>query len=87
MPVINLREKDKAEDNIQKAITHYRHSDKRSIRGSAEKYEIPYSKLLGRLQGRVSRPAGHLKMLVLTDYEENAIVRWCERLDECGHPA
>jgi len=51
------------------------------------KYDIPYSTLQGRLQGRVSRPAGHLKMLVLTEYEENAIVRWCERLDEWGHPA
>ena len=26
-------------------------------------------------------------MQVLTEYEENSIVRWCERLDEWGHPA
>jgi len=26
-------------------------------------------------------------MQVLTEYEENSIVRWCEGLDEWGHPA
>ena len=33
------------------------------------------------------RDGGNRRMQVLTEYEENSIVRWCERLDEWGHPA
>ena len=87
MPVIKERKKSEAEANIQKAINHYRHSDEPSIRASAEKHGLAYSTLRGRLQGRVSREIGHLKLQVLTEYEEKSIVRWCERLDEWGHPA
>jgi len=35
----------------------------------------------------VFREVGHHKLPVLTEYEECSIVRWCERLDEWGHPA
>ncbi|KAG0135052.1 hypothetical protein HOY82DRAFT_473832, partial [Tuber indicum] len=76
-----------AKASLQKAIDHYRHSDKPSIRASAEKYGVDYSTSRGRLTGRVSREVGHHKMQVLSEYEENSIVRWCERLDERGHPA
>lgn len=81
------RKKSEAEVNIQKVINHYRHSDEPSIRASAEKHGVAYSTLRGRLQGRVSHEVGHLKLQVLTEYEEKSIVTWCERLDEWGHPA
>ena len=87
MPVIKERKKSEAEANIQKAINHYWHSDEPSIRASAEKHGVAYSTLRGRLQGRVSREVGHLKLQVLTEYEEKSIVRWSERLDGWGHPA
>jgi len=79
--------KNEAEATLQKAINHYRHSDKPSICASAEKHGVAYSTLRGRLQGKVSREVGHLKLQVLTQYEEKSIVRWCECLDEWGHPA
>jgi len=87
MPVIKPRKQNEAEERIEKAINHYQQSDEPSIRPSAEKYGVPYSTLQGRLQGRVPQEIGHQKMLVLTEYEEKSIVRWCERLDEWGHPA
>ncbi|PWW72532.1 hypothetical protein C7212DRAFT_64547, partial [Tuber magnatum] len=58
-----------------------------SIKGTAEKYGIAYSTLRGRLKGAESRVGGHQRLQVLTPYEENSVVRWCERLDEWGHPA
>jgi len=86
MPVIKPRKRNEAEERIEKAINHYQDSDELSIRALAEKHGVPYLTLRGRLQGRVTREIGHQKMLVLTEYEEKSIVRWCERLDEWGHP-
>jgi len=87
MPRIKQIQKDKKEVTIQGAIKHYRQSDKPSIRNSAEKYGLAYSTLRGSLIGGESRGGGHRRMQVLTEYEENSIVRWCERLDEWGHHA
>lgn len=87
MPLIKERKKDEGEARIQEAIKHYRESDESSIRASGEKFGIAYSTLRGRLKGRQTRVTGHLRMQVLTEYEESSLVRWCERLDEWGHPA
>ena len=86
MPVIKERKRSEAEATLQKAINHYRHSDEPSIQASAEKQGVAYSTLRERLQGRVSREVGHLRQQLLTEYEEKSIVRWCEQLDEWGHP-
>jgi len=79
--------KNEVKGKIQKAIQHYQHRDPPSLRQSGEKFGVAYSTLLGRLQGRQMRPAGHLKMQVLSEYEEKSIVCWCVGLDEWGHPA
>ncbi|PWW71744.1 hypothetical protein C7212DRAFT_231862 [Tuber magnatum] len=87
MPVIKERKKSEVPASLQKVINYYCYSDEPSIRASAEKYGVAYSTLRGRLKGRVFREVGHHKMQVLTEYEENSIVRWCEWLDEWRHPA
>ena len=87
MPRIKERKKDEAEERLQEAIKHYHESFEPCIRSSAEKFAVAYSTLRGRLKGRQSRVAGHLRMQVLTEYEEGSLIRWCERLDEWGHPA
>ncbi|KAG0138236.1 hypothetical protein HOY82DRAFT_476497 [Tuber indicum] len=79
--------KDEVERRIQDALQHYQHSDKPSLRASAEKFGIGYSSLRGRLVGRQSRAKRHCKRHVLTEYQENSIVQWCRRLEEWGHPA
>jgi len=86
MPAIKQRKKDEMELRLQEAIRHYQHSDEPSMRSSAEKFGIAYSTLRGRIKGRQTRVLGHLKMQVLTEFEEKSIARWCERLDKWGHP-
>jgi len=85
-PVIKERKKDEAELRLQEAIRHYQHSNEPSMRSSAEKFGLTYSTLRERLKGRQTRVSGHLKMQVLTEFEEKSIAPWCERLDEWGHP-
>jgi len=87
MPKIKEGSKEKVEARIQQAIKHYQKSDKPSLRLSAEKYGIAYSTLRGRLKGRQARETGHQHRQVLSEYEERSVVRWCEKLDEWGHPA
>ncbi|PWW75193.1 hypothetical protein C7212DRAFT_364646 [Tuber magnatum] len=76
MPVIKRQKKNQAEESIQRAINYYWHGDEPSIRAAAEKHEVVYSTLWGRLQGRVSWEVEHLKLHALTEYEENFIIRW-----------
>jgi len=87
MPPIKLLPKDEKEALLQAAGKFYRESSEATIKGKTEKYGIAYSTLRGRLKGAVSRVCGHQRMQVLTPYEESSLVRWCEHLDEWGHPA
>lgn len=87
MPPMKMLPKDEKEALLQAAVKFYRESSEATIKGTAEKYGIAYSTLRGRLKGAVSRVSGHQRMQVLTPYEESSVVRWCERLDEWGHPA
>jgi len=86
MPRLNERQPDSKEENIRKALIAYRDCDRLSIRATAEQYGIPYSTLRGRIAGVQDRVGGHRGMQVLTEFEENSMVRWCEKLDEWGHP-
>jgi len=45
------RKRDKMEANLQAAIKHYKHSEKPSIRATAEKFVIPFSTLQNRISG------------------------------------
>jgi len=87
MPLIKQRKKDEGELRLQEALKHYQHSQEPSLRASAEKYGVAYSTLRGRLRGRKTWGAGHRKMQMLSEYKERSVARWCERLDEWGHPA
>ena len=87
MPRNKEGSKGEVEARIQQAIQHYQNSKKASLRSSAEEYGIAYSTLQGRLKGRQARETGHRHRQVLSEYEENSIVNWCEKLDEWGHPA
>jgi len=87
MPRMKEGRKEEVERWIYQAIHHYQSGDKPSLRLSAEKFGIPYSTRRGRLKGRQESSKGHQRRQVLLEYEEKSIVRWCERLDEWGHPA
>jgi hypothetical protein len=57
-----------------------------SIRSAATTYGVPYGTLRGRLQGAQPRTEAHHNEQVLSVEEEKAIVRFCETLDDLGHP-
>jgi len=86
MPRLNERQQNSREANIQAALKSYQHSDQPSIKGTAERFGVPYSTLRGRIRGVQDRVTGHRAMQVLTVFEENSMTRWCEKLDQWGHP-
>jgi hypothetical protein len=58
-----------------------------SIRSAASTYGLPYSTLRDRLRGTQSASVAHHHEQLLTDQEEKSIVRFCNTLDDYGHPA
>jgi len=57
-----------------------------SIRAAASTYDIPYGTLWDQLRGAQPRGAEHDKEQLLTPEEEKSIIRFCETLDDLGHP-
>jgi len=74
MPHMKERKRDNNEANLQEAIKHYKHSEKPSIRATAEKFAIQFSTVRNRLSGTETRVQGHVKLQVLTEDEERTIV-------------
>jgi len=73
-------------NDIQEAKHAYRSGLEPSIRAAALTYGIPYGTLRDRLRGAQPRSAAHEKEQLLTLEEEKSIVRFCETLDDLGHP-
>ena len=87
MPQVKQWRPNEYEERIQEALRYYDKSyESSSIRHTSELFGVPYSTLRGRLSGRRSHTLGHEAMQLLTKYEERSIVKWCEKLDEWGHP-
>ena len=57
-----------------------------SIRSAASMYSIPYGIFPDRFRGVQPTGAAHEKEQLLTPEEEKSIVRFCETLDDLGHP-
>jgi hypothetical protein len=57
-----------------------------SIRSAAKTYGVPYGTLPDRLQGAKPRSEAHRSEQLLSIEEEKSIVRFCETLDDLGHP-
>jgi hypothetical protein len=74
------------ENEIREAKHAYLSGLEPSIRAAASTYGIPYSTLRDRLRGAQPRSAAHEKEQLLTLEEEKSIVRFCETLDDLGHP-
>jgi len=82
MTLMKERKCDNKEANLPEAIKHYKHSEKPYIHATAEKFAISFSTLQNHLSGTETQVQGHVKLQVLTEYQERAIVWWCELLDE-----
>lgn len=87
MGLLNTRKKVlEREKDIQAAMRDIRSGAEGTIRSAALAYGIPYSTLRGRMTGAQTRAEAHIGAQVLTPMEEKAVVRFCERLDDLGHP-
>lgn len=80
------RQKEEREEHIRLAIERYQTSKDPSIRECAETFNIPYSTLRDRLQGKGSRRDSHRRQQLLNEHEEKSVVAWCIRMDDWGFP-
>jgi DDE superfamily endonuclease/Tc5 transposase DNA-binding domain/helix-turn-helix, Psq domain len=75
------------EEKIQKAIVALQLKEYKSIRKAAEHFEVPKSTLADRLAGKKTRTQTHEMAQILSNAEENTLVRWISRLTVTGFPA
>ncbi|RAL60126.1 hypothetical protein DID88_000751 [Monilinia fructigena] len=75
------------EEKIQNAIIALQLKEFKSIRKAAEYFEVPKSTLIARVAGRKSRTQSHEMAQILSNAEENTLVRWVSRLTITGFPA
>jgi hypothetical protein len=74
------------ETDLVEAMDEFKAGNFRSIRSAASAYMLPYTTLRDRLRGAQSRQRAHKNEQLLTVEEEKAIVRFCGKLDDLGHP-
>jgi hypothetical protein len=74
------------EKSIHLAKKDYLAGIEPSIRSAASTYGLPYLTLCDRLRGTQSALVAHHHQQLLTDQEEKSIVRFCNTLDDYGHP-
>jgi len=75
------------EEKLQKAIISLQLKEFKSISKAAEHFEVPKSTLIARVAGRKSRTQSHEMAQILSNAEENTLVRWISRLTITGFPA
>jgi hypothetical protein len=74
------------EIDLTEAMLEFKAGNFRSIRSAASAYGLPYTTLRDRLRGAQSRQEAHRNQQLLTMEEEKALVRFCIKLDDLGHP-
>ncbi|EDO00854.1 hypothetical protein SS1G_03328 [Sclerotinia sclerotiorum 1980 UF-70] len=75
------------EEKLQQAIVALQLKEFKSIRKAAEHFEVPKSTLADRLAGKKTRSQTHEMAQILSNAEENTLVRWILRLTITGFPA
>jgi hypothetical protein len=75
------------EANIQAAINAYQNEEYKSVRAAARAFSVPASTVHARLAGRTSRSRAHETAQILSNPEEQTLVRWILRLCRTGFPA
>jgi hypothetical protein len=74
------------ENNIWDANQAYLNGEVTSIRSAVSTYGIPCGTLRARLRGAQPSSTAHEMEQLLTPEKEKLIVRYCESLDDLGHP-
>src|SRR5688572_20191000 len=71
---------------VLRAVAAYRNATATRIRQAGEMYEVSYSTIRGRLQGRKRRHEAHIQEQILTPTEEKSLVKWVMYLAGKGFP-
>jgi len=83
---VKCRDATDRENDICEAKRAYHSGLEPSIHAAASTYGVPYGPLRDRLRGAQPRSAAHEQEQLLTLEEVKSIVRFCETLDDLGHP-
>ncbi|APA12583.1 hypothetical protein SS1G_03777 [Sclerotinia sclerotiorum 1980 UF-70] len=75
------------EEKLQQAILALQLKEFKSIRKAAKYFEVPKSTLADRLAGKKTRSQTHEIAQILSNAEENTLVRWISQLTITGFPA
>ena len=71
---------------IHQAIAYFNQRTERSIRAAALTYDLPYPTLRDRLRGAKKASEAHVEQQIISTEQRKALVRFCEALDDLGHP-
>ncbi len=72
------------ENRIQLAVEALKSGQIPSIRKAAAAFDVPFSTLKGRLQGRIPRQESQATHRKLSPTEEAALIQWIESMDDRG---
>jgi hypothetical protein len=76
-----------SEADINAAIQAYHNKEYPSMRAAARAFNVSLTTLHARLAGRTSRSRAHETAQILSNAEEQTLVRWISRLCRTGFPA
>ena len=74
------------EERISEAIKVAQSQKKPNIRALARGFNVPYSRLYGRFNGQPSRSERPPTNFALDSYQEKALIRWIQQLDDLYIP-
>lgn len=74
------------EEKIQKAVDAYKRDESAKIAFYARKFNVPYSRLRGRIQGRQTKLRNQNSPRLLDNEQEALIRRWIDVRHQAGRP-
>src|SRR5450432_2699984 len=74
------------EGRIALAIQAFKRGQFKSLKASTESYDVPYSTVYNRVNGRPSRRDSEPRNRKLTTTEESTLVQWILSMDQRGLP-
>ena len=86
MPAPRRRQTSNQEGKILLAIQAFKSGQISSIRKAAALYDVPYTTLQNRLNGRTTRENSQLRNRKMTLAEESFLEKWILSMDERGQP-
>jgi hypothetical protein len=76
----------KLEDRLSLAVKAYKNSHVKSVRAAAAAYDVPYSTLAHRINGRKARSEIPVNCQKLSNLEEASLKKWILDMDDRGLP-